>query len=96
MRWKISEAKQNFSEVVKSAAAEPQLIFNRKRLVAAVVDGETLVAFEDWRAGRELASLADRFAKLRTLIAGEDYDLEVPERRDRANAFAEALDDIPG
>ena len=96
MRWKISEAKQNFSEVVKSAAVEPQLIFNRERLVAAVVDGETLRAFEDWQAGRERASLADRFAKLRTLIAEEDYDLNLPPRRDRANAFAEILNDLPG
>ena len=49
MRWKVSEAKQNFSEVVKSAAVEPQLIFNRERLVAAVVDAETLKEFECWR-----------------------------------------------
>ena len=94
MRWKVSEAKQRFSDVVKSAAHEPQLIFNRDRLVAAIVDGETLKAFEDWRAGHERASLADRFADLRTLMAEEDYDLATPERRDRKNAMADTLDDI--
>ena len=96
MHWKISEAKQNFSEVVKLAAVEPQRIFNRERLVAAVVDGETLRAFQDWQAGHERASLAHRFAELRALVAAEDYDVNLPQRRDRVNAFAESLDDLPG
>jgi prevent-host-death family protein len=95
MRWKVSEAKQRFSDVVKSAAHEPQLIFNRNRLVAAIVDGETLKAFEDWRTAQERVTLADRFDELRVLIEKEDYDLAIPERRDRKNSMAENLDDIP-
>lgn len=96
MRWKVSEAKQRFSEVVKWAASEPQLIFNRDRLVAAVVDGETLQAFEDWQRRRRHASLAERFGELRAIAAEEGFAIAVPERRDRANAFAETVDDLPG
>ncbi len=96
MRWNVSEAKQRFSAVVKSAASEPQLIFNRDRLVAAVVDGETLQEFEEWRRRRSRASLGKRLAELRQIGTEEGYVLTVPERQDRANAFVETLDDIPG
>jgi len=96
MQWKVSEAKQRFSEVVKSAAGEPQLIFNRDRLVAAVVDGETLRAFEDWQRRCNRASLAERFVNLRAIATEEGYVMATPERRDRANAFAEIVDDVPG
>jgi antitoxin (DNA-binding transcriptional repressor) of toxin-antitoxin stability system len=35
--WKVGEAKQQFSEVLRRSEAEPQLIYRRHRLVAAVV-----------------------------------------------------------
>ena len=95
MRWSVSEAKQQFSTVVKSAATEPQLIFNRDRLVAAVVDGETLEEFEEWRRHRR-ASLGERMAELRRIAEEEEYVLTLGERRNRANAFVETLDDVPG
>lgn len=95
MRWSVSEAKQRFSTVVKSAASEPQLIFNRDRLVAAVVDGAALEEFEQWR-GRKRASLGERLAALRRIADEEKYVLTVGERRDRSNAFVETLDDVPG
>ena len=95
MRWSVSEAKQQFSTVVKSAANEPQLIFNRDRLVAAVVDGATLEEFEEWRRSRR-ASLGERMAELRRIAEEDDYVLTLDERRDRANAFVETLDDVPG
>ena len=95
MRWSVSEAKQRFSTVVRSAASEPQLIFNRDRLVAAVVDGDTLEEFEEWRRRRR-ASLGERLAELRRIAEEEEYVLALEERRDRANAFVETLDDVPG
>jgi hypothetical protein len=84
MRRNVSEAKQRFSMVVRSAANEPQLIFNRDRLVAAVVHGETLEEFEEWRRQRFSASLGERLAELRQIATEEGYVLTVPERQDRA------------
>ena len=40
---------------------------------------------------RERRSLADAFAELRALCEEEGYELELPERSDRANGFAKAL-----
>jgi hypothetical protein len=91
MRWKVGEAKQKFSEVVRQAAEEPQLIFSRDRLVAAVVEPETFHAFEAWREGQRRVSLADAFGELRQIAEEEGYELELPSRVDRENPFADAL-----
>ena len=96
MHWKVAEAKQRFSEVVRLAAQEPQLIYKRDRLVAAVVDGDTLQAFEAWQQRQKRISLADAFTELRCLADEEHYTLEIPVRRDRPNAFADAIDELSG
>lgn len=90
MDWKIGEAKQRFSEVVRRSASEPQRIYNRERLVAVVIEPGTFGEYSGWACGRGERSVADAFAELRGLCAAEEYSLEVPERRDRPNPFAEA------
>jgi prevent-host-death family protein len=96
MHWKVAEAKQKFSDIVRQAAREPQLIFKRDRLVAAVVDAETFAAFQAWREQQERRSLADAFAELRRIAAEEDYTVELPPRHDRPNAFVDVGDDVSG
>lgn len=93
MNWKIAEAKQQFSEVVRRSASEPQLIFNRDRLVAVLVPPQTFKGYEEWRRERQHRTVADAFAELRALCEAEGYELELPERSNRPNPFAEALDE---
>ena len=40
--WTIARSKQHFSELVRACQREPQLIYNRSRLVAALVEPELL------------------------------------------------------
>ena len=66
------------------------MIYNRDRLVAAVVGGSALAELLDWRERRTGESLASAFAGLRALAAevGEPgWELEVPDRRDRPTPF---------
>lgn len=93
MDWKIAEAKQRFSELVKAAEDEPQWIYNRDKLVAALVPAENLQEFLDWRREKQGETLGDAFAKLRRICEVEDYTLEVPPRRERLNPFPDALDE---
>lgn len=87
-RWGIAEAKQRFSEVVRAAEEEVQMIYNRDRRVAAVVGGTALDAFLDWHERHRGRTLADAFSELRGLAAEEGFAFEAPPRRDRANPFA--------
>ncbi len=94
MDWKIGEAKQRFSEVVRAAEEEPQRIYNRDRLVAAVVGPREIRDFLAWRERQRKGSLADSIRELSRICAEEDYILEVPNREQagRPNPFAEDLD----
>lgn len=85
--WGIAEAKQGFSEMVRAAEEEPQMIFNRDRQVAAVIGGETMARFLEWR-DRQGRSVADLFGEVRALASEEGFEMEVPERRDRPDPWS--------
>jgi prevent-host-death family protein len=89
MNWKIAEAKQRFSAVVKAVEEEPQLIFNRGRLVAAIVEPDAFQEFLEWREEAGRRSVADAFDEARRICAEEGYELEIPPREDRPNPFAD-------
>lgn len=88
MKWNVAEAKQRLSELLRSAAKEPQTILSRSRPVAVVVDAEAFEQFKAWQAARRARTLAETFDELRSLAASEGYVLPLPERRNRRNAFA--------
>ena len=94
MEWKIGEAKQKFSEVVRAAEGEPQRIYNRERLVAAVVAPNDFEEFLAWREKRRKGSLADSIRELSRICAEEGYVFELPprEEEERPNPFAEDFD----
>ena len=89
-KWKIAEAKQRLSEVIRAAEEEPQLIFNRDRLVAAVVQPNELEEFLAWRREVGRQSLFERFAELRQICDEESYSFDAAPRVDRPNPFADA------
>lgn len=96
MKWNVAQAKQRLSEVLREAVKEPQRIYNRQRLVAAVVGGETFEEFWQWKQHREQRSIGDQMAELRAICAEEGgWELPTPARENRPNPFAEALEDAP-
>ena len=96
MSWNIAQAKQQFSEVVRLSAQEPQMIYNRERCVAAVIDAETFQSFEAWRKQSERKTLGEEFAELRRIAAEENYQLATLPREavDRPNAFVAMLEEL--
>lgn len=95
MTWNIAQAKQQFSEVVRLSVEEPQMIYNRDRCVAAVIDAETFKAFEEWRKKVARKTLGEEFAELRRIAAGDPDPLPMMPRHTRPNAFIEILDELP-
>lgn len=96
MTWNIAQAKQRLSEVIRLAAEEPQMIYNRDRCVAAVVDAETFRQFDEWRKRQQQMTLGDWFAELRRIAAEEDYELPTLPRSavGRPNAFVAMLEEF--
>ena len=82
-RWTIASARAGLTKLVASAAREPQPVYRRDKLVAAVVGPDLAKAITQSGRG-ERPTLAEAFAELRELCAAEDYTLVAPRRRDRA------------
>lgn len=79
MAWKIADAKQRFSEVLRRAEREPQIIQNRDRVVAVVMSP---AAAEKALKGAA-PSMRDALADLRRLCSEADYSFELPARATR-------------
>lgn len=96
MSWNIAQAKQQFSEVVRLSVEEPQMIYNRDRCVAAVIDAESFKAFDEWRKKSARKTLGEEFAELRRIAAEENYEWPTLPRSavGRPNAFVAMLEDI--
>ena len=94
MSWKVARAKQNLSELLRAADREPQIIYRRDQLVAAVIGAETYAEFETWQRERaRQRPLAEKLAELRRLCQEEDFELPTVPRSDRGNPFAEPSGD---
>ena len=82
--WRVNEAKQRFSEIIRRSEAEPQKIYNRERLVAAVVSPTALEMLDHLREQRSKCTLAEIFSEIREICEEDGYELEIAERSDRA------------
>ncbi|MCP4697431.1 MAG: prevent-host-death protein [Gammaproteobacteria bacterium] len=88
MDWNTAQARQQFSQLLHAATNEPQRIFKREKLVAAVIDAASFEQFKRWQAQQQDRTVGSAFAELRRICAEEDYRLEISARTDRENPFA--------
>jgi hypothetical protein len=92
MNWKLAAAKQQLSKVVRLAQDEPQILHNREQPVAAVISTNELNLFRAWKKEHSDKTLAQAFAALRQTASDESWELEVPGRTDRVNAWIGATE----
>ena len=83
MIWKIAQAKKRFSEMIHKAKREPQMIYNRNNIVAAVVNAEEYEEFKNYKRKMESDSLENAFSKFREICTEENYEIILPERKNR-------------
>lgn len=93
MSWNIAQAKQQFSEMVRLSAEEPQAVYNRDKAVAVLVSAAEYQQFIQWRKATSETSLTDQFLEARAAFA--EVGLESFEIKDRsviarANTFVDA------
>lgn len=95
MTWNIAQAKQQFSEVVRLTAQEPQAIYNRDKPVAMLVNPDEFAQFSAWRTAQHEASLSQQFNDARAALA-ETALTELPtiprSASQRPNAFVQMIE----
>ena len=95
MKWSVAKAREHFSDLLRKAASEPQEIYNRDRLVAAVLGPESFRELTESLERTARKTLKESFAELRKIMAEEEYKLEIPPRKNRKNDFPGMLDELP-
>jgi prevent-host-death family protein len=91
--WKISEAKARLSEVVSHCVEEPQVLYNRKKPVAALIDMEEYEQFLEYKQSMKKKTMAELFEELRKINKVEPEMDELPPRTSRPVPYFEDLDD---
>ncbi|HAY99182.1 MAG TPA: hypothetical protein DCY38_00105 [Opitutae bacterium] len=91
--WKISEAKARLSEVVSHCVEEPQVLYNRKKPVAALIDMEEYEQFLEYKQSKKKKTMAELFEELRKINEVEPEMDELPPRTSRPVPYFEDLDD---
>lgn len=90
MDWNIATAKQQFSEVVRLTAEEPQAIYNRDKPVAVMVSAQEYEEFRQWREQRRKPTMSELFAEIRQILATQGDDgIELPTRLTRYNPMVD-------
>jgi prevent-host-death family protein len=87
-KWSIAEARQRFAELIESTAREPQPIYKRGTMVAAMVDAETFLEFLKWKEEQAGRTIDTAMEELRALCEEEGYEFAWPKRGDRPNPFS--------
>src|SRR5665647_1228899 len=96
MTWNIAQAKQQFSEVVRLSAQEPQAIYKRDKPVAMLINADEFEAFQRWHTAQHEASLTEQFAELRLALQEVHVqEMAIPARStvQRPNAFVQMLEE---
>lgn len=91
MIWKIEEAQQQFSEIIKASGANPQVIYQSDRPFVAVIRADLFQEFLTWQQKQQPTSLAAAFEELHQICIEENYTFEIPTRSDRHNPLMESL-----
>ena len=95
MKWSVAKARERFSDLLRKAATEPQEIYNRDRLVAAVLGPDSFRELSESMEKTARKTLRESFAEMREVMKEEGYKLEIPARKSRKNDFPKVLDELP-
>ena len=83
--WSATDAKRNFSQLLRAAEVQPQLVVRRGKPLGVVMGYQQFVRMEAQQSTNTVAGWLDQLEKIRDVEA----DLTTPERRDRPDQFGE-------
>ena len=86
-KWKISEAKAKFTDLLTSCKKAPQVICNRENPVGAVIDIALFEELMEVRTENQRPSIAQLLSELETIKEFEPSEIEIPLRKNRPSPF---------
>ncbi len=81
-KWKISDAKARFTEVINLGKIEPQIIMNRNKPVAALIDYDDYEDFDKFLREKDRPTVSQLLMELSEINQVEE-DFDTPARTNR-------------
>lgn len=93
-KWKISEAKSKFTELLKLCKQNPQIICNRDRPVGAVINTNLFEELMALRKKHQKPTIAQLLTELEIIKKAKPLEIEIPARQNRQTPFEENTDEM--
>ena len=93
-KWKISEAKAKFTDLLISCKKDPQIICNRENPVSAVINIALFEELMKLRKSQQRPTIAQLLSELEAINESEPLEIEVPPRQNRPNPFEGSTDEM--
>ncbi len=93
-RWKISEAKAKLTALLTSCIKEPQIICNREKPVAAVINVKLFEELMQIKKEKKRPSIAELLDELRSIREIETAEIVISDRKDRSNPMETAKNEM--
>jgi len=93
-RWKISEAKAKLTALLTSCIKEPQIICNREKPVAAVINLKLFEELMQIKKEERRPSIAKLIEELRSIQEIETGEIVISDRKNRSNPMETAKNEM--
>ncbi len=93
-KWKISEAKAKFSEMLSACEKFPQMICKRDKAIGVIIPVSLFEELMELKQRHQKPSMAELLKELMTIKESEWTDIEIPPRQDRPNSFGIDINEL--
>lgn len=93
-KWKISEAKAKFTELLKLCKQDPQIICNRDRPIGAVINTNLFEELMELREKNQNPTISQLIEELEAIKKAKPLEIEIPARQNRPTPFEENTDEM--
>lgn len=83
--WNATDAKRNFSQLLRAAEVHPQLVVRRGKPLGVIIGYEQFIRMEARQSTNTVAGWLDQLEEIRD----READPVTPDRRDRSDQFGE-------
>jgi prevent-host-death family protein len=83
--WNATDAKRNFSQLLRTAEVHPQLVVRRGKPLGVIIGYQQYVRMEARQSSDSVAGWLDQLKEIRD----QEADPRTPDRSDRSDQFGE-------
>ncbi len=93
-KWKISEAKAKFAEMLTACEQYPQIICKRDKAVGVIVPIAFYEELMALKKKHKKPSMVELLEEIQVIKESEIAEIEIPQRQNRLDPFGDRTDEM--